>query len=428
MELFSFFSDILGKKVIGKNNVCVGVLCDIGMKVGKDVYPKSHNLIIKKGFSGKRFAQVAWEDIVEINRVVKLSVSFEEVKYQKDRPRDELTLCVDVLDQQVVDTDDQKVVRVNDVNFLKVDNYFYLAHVDVGTRGLVRRLGWTGFIDGLVRFLSPKSPYLTKEDFIPWKHTQVLTLGRTKNVLRLNISKEKLAQIPSAELAEIMEDLDIFEKYSLFKSLDTSVQSKVFSDLSTPEQEEIIDQMKIEEAGDLLEIIPSDDAVDLLLSLPKEKTLSLMRVMETQKSKKLRELLGFERDSAGGLMTTEYLCLPQNALVKDALKMVQENAQSSTNIYHLYIVDDQHRLVGFTSLRRFINADSWIPIVDTCFPKNIFVRTDDGMEEIALLLEKYKISIIPVLDENNILKGVITIDDVLEELISIAWGKYKEKL
>ncbi|MDP8264724.1 MAG: CBS domain-containing protein [Candidatus Aceula lacicola] len=428
MDLFIFFSEILGKKVIDQNDDLLGTLCDVGMNVGKDVYPKSSHLVIKKGFFGRRFAQIPWGKVCELNKKFKVLVAKEEVKYQKERPQYELTVCRDVLDQQVVDTDDQKVVRVNDVNFLKVDNYLYMAHVDVGMRGLARRLGWSEAIDAFLKTFFARSTYLTREDFIPWKNTQVLTLGRTKNVLRLNIAKEKLSQIPPAELAEIMEDLDIFEKYSLFKSLESSVQQRVFSDLATPEQEEIIDQMSDEAAGKLLESIPSDDAVDLLLNLPKEKTIVLMRLMGTKKSKKLRELLDFERDSAGGLMTTEYLYLPQNALVKDAMKKIQENVQSSANIYHIYIVDEKHHLLGFTSLRNFINEDSWTPILDTCYPKNVFVHTDDGMEEIALLLEKYKFSVIPVLDENDVLKGVITIDDVLEELISIAWGKYKEKL
>ncbi|MDD3374265.1 MAG: CBS domain-containing protein [Candidatus Omnitrophica bacterium] len=428
MDLFIFFSEILGRKVIDQNNDCIGTLCDIGMNVGKEVYPKSSYLVVKRGFFGKRFAQVPWEKVYDLSKAFRVSVVKSEIQYQKQRPQYELTLCRDVLDQQVVDTDDQKVVRVNDVSFLKVDNFLYMAHMDVGLRGLARRLGWAKMIDNFLKSFFPNVLYLTKEDFIPWKNTQILTLGRTKNVLRLNIAREKLSQIPPAELAEIMEDLDIFEKYSLFKSFEPLVQQRVFSDLSTSEQEEIIDQMSDEEAGKLLESIPSDDAVDLLLSLPKEKTSVLMRLMGTKKSKKLRELLDFERDSAGGLMTTEYLFLPQNALVKDAMKKIQDNVQSSANIYYIYIVDEKHHLLGFTSLRNFINKDSWIPILDTCYPKNVFVRTDDGMEEIALLLEKYKFSVIPVLDENDVLKGVITIDDVLEELISIAWGKYKEKL
>jgi magnesium transporter len=110
------------------------------------------------------------------------------------------------------------------------------------------------------------------------------------------------------------------------------------------------------------------------------------------------------------------------------MAMIKDHVNSPGNIYTLYVVDDEHRLVGSTSLRRFINEDPQRPILEVCFPKNVFVRTDDGMEEVALLLEKYKFLSIPVVDAHEVLQGVITTDDVMEELIALAWSKYKEKL
>jgi magnesium transporter len=225
-----------------------------------------------------------------------------------------------------------------------------------------------------------------------------------------------------------MEDLDIFEQLSLFKSLDEQVQRKVFADLATQEKNDLIDQMDDREAVSLIENIPADEATDLLLSLPKDKTRQLMRLMETKTSKELRKLLGFAKDSAGGLMTTEYLSLKDDALVKDALSLIKENVSYPGNIYHIYLVDDKHHLLGSTSLRYFINEDPDTAIIATCYSPKVFVYTDDGMEEIALLLEKYKFSSIPVLDEEEVLQGVITSDDVMEELIALAWSKYKDKL
>ena len=153
-----------------------------------------------------------------------------------------------------------------------------------------------------------------------------------------------------------------------------------------------------------------------------------MKLMETKTSKKLSRLLGFSKNSAGGLMTTEYLTLPQDALVKDAWQKIKENSQYPGNIYYIYLVDDQQRLTGITALRNFINADPETPLMATCVPKKIFVRTDDRIEQVAVLLEKYKFSVMPVLNKEDILQGVITIDDVMEELISLTWSKYKGKL
>lgn len=428
-KFFLYFSEILGKTVRDHHNRRAGRLCDIGMKINSEIYPKAVQLILKRGFLKKKFALLDWEESVrEIGDFIKLKIDYRQVEYTLQQPKSDLSLCRDILDQQIVDINNHKVVRVNDLHLLKVENHLYLAHVDVGTRGLVRRLEWTGFLDRIVRFFSPYSAFLTQEDFISWKNTQVLNLGRVKNVLRLDVARQKLSQIPPMELAEIMGDLDKVEKGHLFRSLDVELQRKVFTDLATPKQAELIDQLDDREAVNLLENIPADEAADLLLRLPKRRARRLMKLMETKVSKKLSKLLGFSKDSAGGLMTTEYLTLPQSALVTDALQKIKENTDFPGNIYNIYIVDDQNHLLGFAPLRNFIDADPQLPLILFLDPNKIFVRIDDKVEHVALLLEKYKFSVIPVLNKENILQGVITIDDVMEELISIAWSKYKEKL
>ena len=427
-KFFIYFSQILGREVVDHNNRCVGTLCDIAMKMNSEIYPKAAFLILKKGFVKKKFAQLNWDEIEELGEIIKLKTDLKKVAYESKRIKHDFSLCIDILDQQIVDINNRKVVRVNDVHLLRVENHLYLAHVDVGSRGLIRRLGWTKGIDRIIKFFSPHSPYLHQEELISWKNTQLLNLGRVKNVLRLDVTQQKLSQIHPMELVEIMKDLDTYEQCHLFRSLDVVVQRKVFAGLATIKQAELIEQLDEKEAASLIENIPSDEAADLLLKLPRRKTLKLMKVIETKTSKKLSRLLGFSKNSAGGLMTTEFISLPQNALVKDALQKVKENVQSPANIYHIYLVDEEQRLVGATALRHIISVDLETPLLQTCYPHKIFVHTDDGMEKVALLLEKYKISAIPVVNGNEILQGIITIDDVMEELISMAWKKYKEKL
>ena len=428
MKFFLYFSEILGRDVLDDKNQVVGKLCDMVLRLNNEVFPKAESIIVKKGLLRKEFANILLEDFQEIDGELKLKITRDQIKFQRQPFVSDFSIGQHVLDQQVVDIHDKKVVRVNDVHLLKVDNQLYLAHVDVGLRGIVRRLEWTKWVDVLVRYVSPKSPYLTQEELVSWKNTHVLNIGRTKNVVRLGVGREKLARIPPTALAEIMVDLDIFEKFSLFKVLNADMQRKVFTDLPVQEQEAIICQMEDQEAAILLEHIPADEATDLLLTLPKDKTRTWMRLMQSETSKNLQKLLGFSKDSAGGLMTTEYLCLGKDALVKDALQKIKDNVDYPGSIFYIYVVDDQHHLLGTTSFRRFINAPPQMPLAETCYPQQVFVRTDDGMEEVALLLERYKFSAIPVLNEEEVLQGVITSDDVLEELISLTWTKYKDQL
>ncbi len=428
MQLFIYFSEILGRKVADSNYNIIGKLCDLSMSPSNDVFPRADAIVIKKGFFRKKMAFIPMGDVQKFGKTIVLKIDQSEIKFESLNKGCEFSLGKVILDQQVVDINDQKVVRVNDVHLLNVDSQLYLAHVDVGLRGLVRRLGWSKFIDTLVKFFSPQSPYLTDEELISWKSTHVLAVGKVGNVLRSDVARQKLARIPTVELADIMEDLDVFEKLSLFKTFNADMQHRVFADMAPHEKEELIEQLDDKEASHLLENIPADEATDLLHDLPPEKRRLLFRHMHSKTSKELRKLLGFAQDSAGGLMTTEYLTLDQDDTVADAIQKIKDNTDFAGNIVHLYVVGEKQQLLGATSLRRFINEDPKKKIIDTVYPNNIFVRTDDGMEEIALLLEKYKFSSIPVLDEANVIQGVITSDDVMEELISLTWTKYKDQI
>ena len=429
MKLFLYFSKIIGLDIVDSKGQWVGRLHDVAMNPIRDIYPKASELILRRGSYPREYAKVNWEDITYIEEEVRLKIPADRIKFSKEIPKCDFTLRRDIYDQQVVDTDDQRVVRVNDIHLLRVENQLYAAHVDVGLRAIFRRLGWMGMIDLMVFLINSKSPYLTHEELIPWKATQILPkLGRMKSLLKLEVAKNKLSSIPPAALADIIQDLDIFARVSVFKSMDAVLQNKVFTDMALNYKEELIDQLSEGEVANLITNIPADEATDLLMKLPREKTHHLMGLLGSETNKKLRKLLSFAKDSAGGLMTTEYLYLKSDATVGDALDKIKENINFPGTIFFLYVVDDNHKYLGTTSLRRFFNEGPQTRLLDTCYPENIHVYTDDSVEEVALLLERHKSSSIPVLNAQDILQGIITIDDVLEELISLVWHQYKEKL
>ena len=153
-----------------------------------------------------------------------------------------------------------------------------------------------------------------------------------------------------------------------------------------------------------------------------------MGLLGTDTNKKLRRLLRFTQNSAGGLMTTEYLYLKADATVGDGFNKIRDNIDFPGTIFFLYIVDKDHKYLGTTSLRRFFTKPPHTPLIETCYPDNLRVYTDDSVEHVAIMLERHKSSSIPVLSHQGVLQGIITIDDVMEVLISMVWGKYREKL
>ena len=428
MSVFLYLSHILNKKVHDRRGKVVGRLYDLAMSLGSDVFPKADHLMVCRGLFKKQYADIPATDLDEINGGLYLNKTIEEIAFKPEWTRPEFSLRRDVLDQQVVDVDDQRVVRVNDVHLMRVEQQVFLAHVDVGLRGLIRRLNWAFVVDTMMKLIAPGSSYFKGDVLLSWRNAQLLTIGRKKNILRLSDARSQLARIPPAELADIMENLDVFEKVSLFKFFAPELQCRVFTDMPPQEKEDLIDRLDDKEAAALLENIPADEATDLLHKFPKEKRLQWMRLMQTEQSKKLRMLLGFAQDSAGGLMTAEYLTLKNDATVQDAFDLLKANVNAPANLNHIYVIDDKNHLVGVTSLRTFIAAPPEKSIMEACYSIKISVHPEDGVEEIALLLEKYKFSSIPVVDEHNVLQGVITTDDVMEELISLIWTKYKDQI
>ncbi len=428
-QFFVYFSRFLGKPVVDMDGVCFARVYDLAFNLNNDIYPKARGVVVRRGsFFGRSFAEIAFADIERMTDKVYLKVKRDAVVFSRVKVDGEFELRRDVLDQQVVDIENKKVVRVNDVHLLKVESQYHIAHVDVGLRAMVRRLDWEPFVDFMMGLINPGSSYLREEELISWKNTQVLVLGSKKNVLKLDLARAKLAKIPPTALAEIMGDLDVFEQALLFRSLAFDVQQKVFADMAADDKAGLVDQLEDKEIVALIAKIPSDEAADFLMGLPKERMHQLLRMMETQTSKKLRTLLGFHKDSAGGLMATEFLSLRIDATVGDAINKVKASVDTHASLTTIYIVDENNKYHGTTTIGKFINEDVAKEIMSTCHPQKVFVRTDDGMEEVALLLEQYKYSAIPVLDANDVLVGSITVDDVMEELIALAWGKYKDQL
>ncbi len=427
-QFFIYFSELLGKPLVDANGRKAGIFYDFSIALNNDIYPRVKGIIVRSGFLSRRFAEIPISDVVRIQGKIFLKIPLTAIVFQKSRVDAEFAVRRDVLDQQIVDIENKKVVRVNDVHFLRIDNQFHIAHVDVGLKGLFRRLEWEPFVNAVVSFFKKDAEYLTHEELVSWKNSQVLTLGSQKNVLKLDVARAKIAKIPPVALAELMGDLDLFEQLSLFRTLTFDVQLKVFADMAPDDKSGLVGLLEDHEVSQLITHIPSDEAADFLMAIPKDRVQQLMRLMGSEVSKKLRSLLGFRKDSAGGLMTTEFLVLTANATAGDALNKVKSSVDHAGNITTIYVVDDAGRYLGTTTIHRFINEGALKPILQTCYSHKVFVHTDDGMEKVAVLIEQYKYSAIPVLDDNNVLVGSITVDDVMEELIALAWGKYKDQL
>lgn len=424
--LFLYFSDLLRKDVKTIDGRLIGKCYDLIIN-SKETYPLASALVISKGKIFKKFSLVPWDKIISIEFFIRINLNLEDVKFDYTPNKDVFSLRRDVLDRQVVDTFNSKVISVNDVHLLQVDHEIRLAHVDIGIRGLIRRLGFEKIIDTFIRIINKKSSFLSLEDFISWKYVQPLSINPEDKNIRLTIDKNKLSSIPPADMSELMLDLDYNHRIALFRSLELDMKARVFESLNFENQETILRGLDTKDAVEIISNMSEDNATDLLDELPKNVVKDILVLLETTKAKKLSTLLGYSSDSAGGLMTTEVLSLSENLTIKEALDIIKSKTEDVETIYYVYIINEKHQLVGTTTLSRIIAGLPDDNIKKISFTKPLFVKLNDSIKEVAYLMDKYKCHALPVVDKDKIVHGIITIDDVLNQVISLAWRKRPKK-
>lgn len=425
--IFIYLSQLIERPVVDKEGSFTGKIYDIVVKPS-EVYPLSQALIIRKDFPNYKYALVPWQDILEISeKETRLKISSSQIVFtQKHNNKEELTLRRDILDQQVVDIYNHKVIRVNDIHLLAVDHALMVAHVDISARGLFRRLGFEKLTDFLARIFNPNSDYLKAEHLISWKYIQPLSINPVSMAIKVDVPQKQFSSIPAADLAEIFLDINIKHQIALFKSLDLATKARIFMNIDFKTQKQLIEELKTKEVAEILNNIPSDEATDFLEKLPSEATGRILGLIESKQSKKLSQLLGYSSDSAGGMMTTEYVAFTRDTTVESALKQINERVFKVEPAQFVYIVDEQTHLIGSTNFRRLIASQPQDTVQKAAFPKTYFVHIDSSVKEIAYLMDKYKYYAIPVVDQNNVLQGIITVDDVLSQVISIAWRRLKK--
>lgn len=420
--MFYYFSDLLNKNVLTTDRVYLGKLHDLFI-LTNEVYPKATVFVVKEKMLGRKFIYLPWNKVETIEEVIRVKINGE--KFSNPLTTEEISLRHSVLDKQVVDIYNRKVIRVNDIHLLKVDNELRLAHVDVGLRGVVRSLGWEKIVDFIIKRVYPRAGYLKREHLISWKYIQPLPLPAVTGAIKLTVTQKQLSQIPIADLSEILLDLDVYQRLALFRSLNLDTKAHILDEVNVKIQQELLEGIEdYKEKAKILEKMAPDRAVDLLAEMPRNAVKELLVLVESSRAHKLSTLLGYASDSAGGLMTTEFIAFPETVTVEEALEKIK-NSPIHTETF--YIVDAQNHLVGSINLRRLIGANPKEPIVFSMTPRPICVYLHDSAQEVAYLMDKYKRFTIPVMDKNKVLQGVITIDDLFSQVISLAWRRRLKK-
>jgi len=312
-----------------------------------------------------------------------------------------------LLDKQIIDLEGSRLVRVNDISLSWVSHddhqYIVLVAVDIGVRGLFRRLG--------VEFLLSR----IENKFVGSQYIKPLE-SRTSS-LQLTREKEQLRQLHPADIADIIEEMNYKQRANFLDALDSQQAIDALTEMELVTQVEMINQMDEDRASDILEEMPADQAADILGELSTAKSEELLRLMESDDAEDVRELMQYEEDTAGSLMTTEYVGLPFWLTAEQAINELRRLAPEAETIYYLYVVDEQEILEGVLSLRELIIASPETPLKDLMHTKIVKISPFEDHEKVTDIIHKYGLLAVPVVNDQDQVLGIITVDDVLELLM-----------
>ncbi len=405
---FYFFSEFLNRAVYASSGERSGRISDL-VAERAEPYPLIIGMAVKVKRRGK-VLYLPWERIDAIEPRLAFGGGGLQDRAEPLPDRDIILLREEVMDKQIVDTFGAKVVRVNDLHLLRVNSHLRLVHVDVGFRGLMRRVGWERGVDRLLQWLFS---YTLPNQFISWKYVQLLS---GSDLLHLSVSQKKLSHLHPADLADIIEDLSGRERSAIFHALDTETAAEALEEIDPKIQKSLIETIPIEKASDIVEEMSPSDAADLLGDLPEERAEEILEGMEKEKAEDLRELLVHPDETAGGLMTTAYLSLGREVTAETALTRLRSEASNLDIIDYVYLVDDANTLEGVVSIRDLLTAQPHQPLSGIQASRLVSVNQNEDQKEVVEAFAKYGFRALPVVDDANVLKGVIGFRSVLEVL------------
>lgn len=397
-----FFSQVLGRAIVDKQERVIGRLRDMAIR-WDSLYPR---------VTGIKYAKDVQQHI-DINQIsnwdgkrLHLNTSFT-ADHLHPLQDDEIYVGKWLLDKQIIDLKGSKLVRVNDIKLAWIEcgesRDMVLVAVDIGLRGLMRRIG--------MEFLVRSYP----QNLVGWQYIRPLET-KTAN-LRLNLEQSEIKEMHPADLADIIEDLDRNRRNELLANLDAKTMADALAEAEVDTRVEVITSIDSERASKILAEMPVDEAADILGELNEEKSSELLGLMPHEDAEDVRELMEYPENTAGALMTPEFIAFPAGMTAEETINRLRELAPSAETIYYLYVVDENGVLKGVLSLRDLIVAPPDTRLESIMRTRVVSVNHHDDERKVLETVSKYALLAVPVVDEKQVLLGIITVDDVIDTLL-----------
>lgn len=403
-----YLSEILDRPVTDRVGERIGRIHDLLVACGESFPKVTAIMVARRG----REVLVGLDQVQVLNRrLATLNVLEGEIR-PENGVDERVLLRRDILDKQIVDTHDVKVVRVNDIKVASIGHEMRVVAVDIGTRGLLRRLGVERAALRALRFFRRTlGEILVRWDFLEPLESRV-------DRVKLAVPQNKLAELHPAEIADIVNELHPKESTLIVERLDDETAAETLSRVEPETQVTILENMDSQRASDILESMSPDDATDIVSEMNEEKAAELLNLMEAKQQKAVRSLMAHDEDTPGGLMTTEYIAFKETLTAEKTINCLRELAPDAEVIYYLYVIDAEEKLRGVLSLRDLIVAPPATPLSEIMTERVVSVGHDDDLEKVKEIFVKYDFLALPVTGDDGKLLGVITVDDAIDLILA----------
>ncbi len=399
-----YLSELLNKTVYDSRHEPVGKCVDVYVHAAQG-FPQVVALGLLR--SGQEFLISALELVRMDRKGLALGGRLRDLTLYEPTGR-EIGLAHKVLDKQIIDINGSRVVRVNDLQFAYTAGRYRLVAVDATPGGLARRIGLERPLNRILKTVGFRS----RGGSIPWDRVDPTAIGPAG--IPLKVGRSDLAKMHPADLADIVEQLDIEAGDYILSTLDTEFAAETLQEIQPERQASVLESIEPERAADILEAMDPDEAADVLGDISPRRAADLLSRMDQEDAEDVRELLLYPENSAGGVMTTEFISIPVGLTAEETIERLRDLSPDAETIYYLYVTDPAETLLGVISLRDLIVAKPGTPVDKFMVTPFISVPADLPKEDVADVIAKYNLLALPVTNSSGKILGIVTVDDAME--------------
>ena len=407
-----YLSQLLGNPVYDSDGERIGRVSDLGIATG-EVFPRVTALAVEG--PGRTPLMISWRKYVDAfdEDEVSLKVVATDIRFSYLQP-DEVLIVRDLLNKQIVDTRGMRVVRVNDLKLSDTSSaQLRLLGAEVGSRGLLRSI--SPALETVVCRAARALGHPIQERIIAWNYMDLLE--RDLSNVKLSVSHKTLDELHPADIADIIERLDPRLRGQVFAQLDEEMAADAMAELDDDElAATLVSGMEDAAASRVLSEMDPDDAAELVSELDYERAEKLLSLMGVNDRAAISQLLGYREDTAGRIMTQEFVAIDERGTVADAVAALKALEEGFESVRYVYLVDDEKRISGVVTLLELLTSEPETPLATLATSEPITASPEDDQEDVAENIAKYNLLAMPVVDDEGHLLGIVTVDDALEVL------------